>query len=75
MQNVSKALAATLKSTSVYFDLEVRTAIPITSKMKESAQKYLIKPSNLIYFGEFSTASAGNVRLLEMGPPKSNRSL
>ena len=44
MQNVSKeTLAATLKSTSVYFDLEVRTAIPITSKMKESAQKYLVE--------------------------------
>ena len=44
MQNVSKkALAATLESTSVYFDLEVRTAIPITSKMKESAQRYLVE--------------------------------
>ncbi len=44
MQNVSKkALAATLESTSVYFDLEARTAIPITSTMKVTAQKYLIE--------------------------------
>ena len=44
MQNVSKkALAATLKSTSVYFDLEARSAIPITSNMKATAQKYLIE--------------------------------
>ena len=44
MQNVSKkALAATLESTSVYFDLEARTAIPITSTMKATAQKYLIE--------------------------------
>ena len=44
MQNVSKeTLAATLKSTSVYFDLEARTAIPITSTMKATAQKYLIE--------------------------------
>lgn len=44
MQNVSKkALAATLESTSVYFDLEARTAIPITSTMNATAQKYLIE--------------------------------
>ena len=44
MQNVSKkALAATLESTSVYFDLEARAAIPITSNMKATAQKYLIE--------------------------------
>ena len=44
MQNVSKkALAATLESTSVYFDLEARAAIPITSNMRATAQKYLIE--------------------------------
>ena len=43
MHNRSRAeLAATLESTSVYFDLLARVAIPITESMKTAASAHLI---------------------------------
>lgn len=42
MRNISRnQVAATLKSTSVYFDLKARAAIPITQAMKDSAANFL----------------------------------
>ena len=42
MQNISRnELAATLESTSVYFDLQARVAIPITAAMRQTAQVHL----------------------------------
>ncbi len=42
MRNVSKnEIAATQESTTVYFDLKARAAIPITEKMKKSAKIHL----------------------------------
>jgi acyl-CoA thioester hydrolase len=44
MHNISRGtIAATLESTSVYFDLDARVAIPITDEMKEAARAF-IKP-------------------------------
>ena len=42
MRNISRnQVAATLESTSVYFDLKARAAIPITQAMKDSAADFL----------------------------------
>jgi acyl-CoA thioester hydrolase len=42
MRNISRnQVAATLKSTSVYFDLKARAAIPITQAMNDSAANFL----------------------------------
>ncbi|MDE0841501.1 MAG: acyl-CoA thioesterase [Porticoccaceae bacterium] len=42
MRNISRdELAATLESTSVYFDLQARVAMPITAAMREAAQVHL----------------------------------
>ena len=42
MRNISRnQLAASLHSTSVYFDLETRSAIPITAEMREAAKAFL----------------------------------
>ena len=44
MHNISRSeLAATLESTSVYFDLRGRTAIPITELMRQTMQDRLPK--------------------------------
>ena len=42
MRNISRnQLAASLHSTSVYFDLEARSAIPITTEMKKAATAFI----------------------------------
>jgi acyl-CoA thioesterase FadM len=42
MRNISRnQLSASLHSTSVYFDLETRSAIPITAEMREAAKAFL----------------------------------
>ena len=42
MRNISRnQLAASLHSTSVYFDLQARSAIPITTEMREAAKAFL----------------------------------
>ena len=42
MRNISRnQLAASLNSTSVYFDLQARSAIPITAEMREAAKAFL----------------------------------
>jgi acyl-CoA thioester hydrolase len=42
MRNISRnQVAATLKSTSVYFDLKARVAVPITQAMNDSAANFL----------------------------------
>jgi acyl-CoA thioester hydrolase len=48
MHNLSNAeLAATLESTSVYFDLIARVAIPITESMKTAASGHLVSRQSL----------------------------
>jgi acyl-CoA thioester hydrolase len=48
MHNRSRAeLAATLESTSVYFDLLARAAIPITESMKTAASGHLVSRQSI----------------------------
>ena len=47
MNNISKgAVAATLESTSVFFDLDARKAIPMTAEMRSGAEPYLDTAEN-----------------------------